>query len=43
LKSSGNAELDADALATVRRSAPFAPPPPGAPREFPVKLHYALQ
>ena len=43
LKSSGNADLDADALATVRRSAPFGPPPPGAPRQFPVKLHYRLQ
>jgi colicin import membrane protein len=33
-RSSGDAELDAEALAMVRRAVPFPPPPPGAPRSF---------
>jgi colicin import membrane protein len=33
-RSSGDAELDVEALAMVRRAVPFPPPPPGAPRSF---------
>jgi colicin import membrane protein len=33
-RSSGHADIDAEALAMVRRAAPFPPPPPGAPRSM---------
>jgi protein TonB len=39
-RSSGDAELDSDALATVRRAAPYPPPPPGAPRVYTTALNY---
>ena len=32
--SSGNPEIDETAMAIIRRSAPFPPPPPGAPHYF---------
>ena len=40
VKSSGDSALDADAVETVRRAAPFAPPPAGAPRTFSAPLNY---
>ena len=40
IKSAGDPALDADAVATVRRAAPFAPPPAGALRTFSAPLNY---
>ncbi len=39
-RSAGDAALDADAVATVRRASPFPPPPAGAPRRFAASLNY---
>jgi periplasmic protein TonB len=39
-RSAGDATLDADAVATVRRTSPFPPPPAGAPRRFAATLNY---
>ncbi len=39
-RSSGDAGLDGDALATVRRASPYPPPPPGAPRLYTAALNY---
>jgi TonB family protein len=39
-RSTGDAGLDSDALATVRRAAPYPPPPPGAPRLYTTALNY---
>ena len=39
-KSAGDPALDNDAVATVRRAAPFGAPPPGAPRAFTAPLNY---
>jgi TonB family protein len=39
-RSAGDATLDADAVATVRRTSPFPPPPAGAPRRFAASLNY---
>jgi protein TonB len=39
-RSAGDATLDADAVATVRRTSPFPPPPTGAPRRFAASLNY---
>jgi TonB family protein len=39
-RSAGDAALDSDAVATVRRTSPFPPPPPGAPRKFAASLNY---
>ena len=39
-RSAGDATLDADAVATVRRASPFPAPPPGAPRRFTAPLNY---
>lgn len=41
-RSSGQSDLDAAALSAVRRSAPFAPPPQGAPRAFAVPFRYGI-
>jgi colicin import membrane protein len=41
-RSSGDAGLDGEAVATVRRASPFPPPPPGAPRAFSIGLNYRL-
>jgi len=41
-QSSGDAALDADAVATVRRASPLPPPPEGAPRAYTVPIHYRL-
>ncbi|WP_158812017.1 energy transducer TonB [Beijerinckia sp. L45] len=37
---SGNAIVDEEAVAIVRRAAPFPPPPPGAPRSFPAYMSF---
>jgi len=42
-QSAGDAILDSEALATVRRASPFPPPPPGAPRTFSATLSYRLR
>jgi len=39
-RSAGDVALDADAVATVRRTSPFPAPPPGAPRKFAASLNY---
>jgi protein TonB len=39
-RTSGDSALDGDALATVRRAAPFPAPPLGAPRAYTVGLNY---
>ncbi|MFN3825494.1 MAG: energy transducer TonB [Pseudorhodobacter sp.] len=38
LRSSGSASLDAQAMDHIRRAAPFAPPPTGAPRSLSVEF-----
>ena len=38
--SAGDLALDTDAPATVRRSAPFGPPPTGAPHDYVVPIRY---
>jgi len=43
VQSSGHDELDADALATIRRAAPFEPPPQGAPRIYTFPIIYRLR
>ncbi|NDA48343.1 MAG: energy transducer TonB, partial [Alphaproteobacteria bacterium] len=43
VQSSGHDELDADALATIRRAAPFEPPPAGAPRSYTFPIAYRLR
>jgi protein TonB len=40
--SSGKLDLDAEALASVRRAAPFPLPPPGVDRTFPVRLTFRI-
>jgi protein TonB len=42
-RSSGDAELDADALASIRRASPLPPPPEGAPRAYAIPLRYRLR
>ena len=42
-RSSGQSDLDAEAIATVRRAAPFPPPPAGAARSFSVPLGFRLR
>jgi TonB family protein len=42
-RSSGHAELDAEALAMVRRAAPFPKPPSGAPRNFSIGVSFDLR
>ena len=37
---SGNPIVDKEAVAIVRRAAPFPPPPPGAPRSFPAYMSF---
>jgi len=39
-RSAGDSALDADAVATVRRTSPFPRPPTGAPRKFAASLNY---
>jgi colicin import membrane protein len=40
--SSGKVDLDTEALASLRRAAPFPIPPPGVDRTFPVRLTFRL-
>ncbi len=42
-RSSGDAGLDAEAVATVRRVGSFGPPPRGAPHSFSVPLRYQMR
>jgi periplasmic protein TonB len=42
-QSAGDAILDAEALATVRRASPFPPPPTGAPRAFSAPLSFRVR
>lgn len=42
-RSSGHRDLDAEALAMVRRAAPFPPPPVGAPRAFSIGVSFDLR
>jgi periplasmic protein TonB len=42
-QSAGDAILDAEALATVRRASPFSPPPPGAPASFLAPLSFKIR
>ncbi len=42
-QSAGDAILDAEALATVRRASPFPPPPAGAPRTFSAPLSFRVR
>ncbi len=37
---SGNPELDAEAVAAIRRAAPFPPPPPDQPRGFVAAIEF---
>ena len=43
VQSAGDATLDAEALATVRRANPFPPPPVGAPRTFSAPLSFRVR
>jgi TonB family protein len=38
LRSSGEADLDAEGLAVVGRAGPFPPPPPGTKRSFAIEV-----
>lgn len=42
-RSSGERDLDAEALAMVRRAAPFPRPPAGAPRRFSIGVTFDLR
>jgi protein TonB len=42
-QSSGDAALDAEAVAGVRRASPLPPPPEGAPRAYAIPLRYRLR
>jgi TonB family protein len=42
LRSSGEADLDAESLALVNRAAPFPAPPPGAPKSFAIEVAFGL-
>jgi protein TonB len=42
LRSSGEADLDAESLALVNRAAPFPPPPAGAPKSFAIEVAFGM-
>ena len=42
LRSSGEADLDAESLALVNRAAPFPPPPPGAQHSFTIEVAFGM-
>ena len=42
LRSSGDADLDAESVALVNRAAPFPPPPPGAERSFAAEVAFGM-
>jgi periplasmic protein TonB len=43
LRSSGEADLDAESVELVRRAAPFPPPPPGAQHSFAAEVSFNLK
>jgi colicin import membrane protein len=43
LRSSGDADLDAESVALVNRAAPFPPPPPGAERSFAAEVAFGME
>lgn len=43
LRSSGEADLDAESIELVRRAAPFPPPPPGAQHSFAAEVSFGLK
>jgi len=42
LRSSGDADLDAESVALVNRAAPFPPPPPGAKHSFAIEVAFGM-
>jgi periplasmic protein TonB len=42
LRSSGEADLDAESVALVNRAAPFPPPPPGAQVSFAIEVAFGM-
>ncbi|MDQ6869746.1 MAG: TonB family protein [Pseudomonadota bacterium] len=42
LRSSSEADLDAESVALVRRAAPFPPPPPGAQHSFAIEVAFGM-
>ncbi len=42
LRSSGEADLDSESLALVRRAAPFPPPPPEVKRSFAIEVAFGM-
>ncbi|HEY4847999.1 MAG TPA: TonB family protein [Methylocella sp.] len=42
LRSSGEADLDAESVALVNRAAPFPPPPPGAQHSFAIEVAFGM-
>jgi periplasmic protein TonB len=42
LRSSGEADLDAESVALVSRAAPFPPPPPGAQDSFAIEVAFGM-
>lgn len=42
LRSSGEADLDAESVALVNRAAPFPPPPPGAQNSFAIEVAFGM-
>ena len=43
LRSSGEADLDAESVALVNRAAPFPPPPPGAQHSFAIEVSFGMR
>ena len=43
LRSSGEADLDAESVALVNRAAPFPPPPPGAQDSFAIEVSFGMR
>jgi colicin import membrane protein len=43
LRSSGEADLDTESVALVRRAAPFPPPPPKAKRSFAIEVAFEIK
>jgi TonB family protein len=43
LRWSGEADLDSESVALVRRAAPFPPPPPGVKRSFAIEVAFEIK
>ncbi len=43
LRSSGEADLDAESVALVNRAAPFPPPPRGAQDSFAIEVAFGME